>query len=173
MDNKKYISIGKITNFFGIKGEAKVGFSNENQIKTAKTVYMLDDESKRELKIKNVRFQKNFAIVKFEEIDDINDLMEFKGQRIFVLKEDATKKLDKNEFLIVDLIGCDVFDNDKKIGTVVDVTSNSSQDLINIKNPIGQISLVPFVEEFFPEVDLKNKKITIKPIEGLLSWNMM
>lgn len=169
MDNKKYISIGKITNFFGIKGEAKVGFSNENQIKTAKTVYMLDDESKRELKIKNVRFQKNFAIVKFEEIDDINDLMEFKGQRIFVLKEDATKKLDKNEFLIVDLIGCDVFDNDKKIGTVVDVTSNSSQDLINIKNPIGQISLVPFVEEFFPEVDLKNKKITIKPIEGLLS----
>ena len=169
MDNKKYISIGKITNFFGIKGEAKVGFSNENQIKTAKTVYMLDDESKRELKIKNVRFQKNFAIVKFEEIDDINDLMEFKGQRIFVLKEDATKKLDKNEFLIVDLIGCDVFDNDKKIGTVVDVTSNSSQDLINIKNPIGQISVVPFVEEFFPEVDLKNKKITIKPIEGLLS----
>ena len=169
MENKKYISIGKITNFFGIKGEAKVGFSNENQIKTAKTVYMLDDVSKRELKIKNVRFQKNFAIVKFEEIDDINEIMEFKGQRIFVLKEDATKKLDKNEFLIVDLIGCDVFDNDKKIGTVVDVTSNSSQDLINIKNPIGQISLVPFVEEFFPEIDLKNKKIIIKPIEGLLS----
>ena len=169
MDNKKYISIGKITNFFGIKGEAKVGFSNENQIKTAKTVYMLDDVSKRELKIKNVRFQKNFAIVKFEEIDDINEIMEFKGQRIFVLKEDATKKLDKNEFLIVDLIGCEVFDNDKKIGTVVDVTSNSSQDLINIKNPIGQISLVPFVEEFFPEIDLENKKIIIKPIEGLLS----
>ena len=104
MEDKKYISIGKITNFFGIKGEAKVGFSNENQIKTAKTVYMLDDKSKRELKIKNVRFQKNFAIVKFEEINDINELMEFKGQRIFILKEDATKKLDKNEFLIIDLI---------------------------------------------------------------------
>lgn len=169
MEDKKYISIGKITNFFGIKGEAKVGFSNENQIKTAKTVYMLDDKSKRELKIKNVRFQKNFAIVKFEEINDINELMEFKGQRIFILKEDATKKLDKNEFLIIDLIGCEVFDDNKKVGVVVDVTSNSSQDLINIKNPIGQISLVPFVEEFFPEVDLKNKKITIKPIEGLLS----
>ena len=125
-----------------------------------------------ELKIKNVRFQKNFAIVKFEEINDINELMEFKGQRIFILKEDATKKLDKNEFLIIDLIGCEVFDDNKKVGVVVDVTSNSSQDLINIKNPIGQISLVPFVEEFFPEVDLKNKKITIKPIEGLLSWNM-
>ena len=37
MNNKDYISIGKITNFFGIKGEAKVGYSSENHIKSAKT----------------------------------------------------------------------------------------------------------------------------------------
>ena len=44
MENKNlkdYISIGKITNFFGIKGEAKVGFDNENQIKNAKKVLLL------------------------------------------------------------------------------------------------------------------------------------
>ena len=79
---KDYISIGKITNFFGIKGEAKVGYSNENQIKTAKKVIMLDSPDKEELTIKKVKFQKYFAIVKFDEIDDINDLIKFKGQRI-------------------------------------------------------------------------------------------
>ena len=51
MDKSNYISIGKITNFFGIKGEAKVGYDNENQIKKAKSVFMLDDESQIELEI--------------------------------------------------------------------------------------------------------------------------
>ena len=174
MDKSNYISIVKITNFFGIKGEAKVGFDNESQIKKAKTVYMLDDVSKVELKIKSIRFHKNFAIVKFEGIDDINDLLQFKGQRIFVSKETALNQLDKDEYLIQDLIGCSVYnENNEKIGEVVNISTNSSQDLLNIKNGFGQVDLVPFVNEFFPVVDVKNKKIIIKPIEGLLTWFMM
>ena len=170
MDKSNYISIGKITNFFGIKGEAKVGYDNENQIKKAKVVYMLDDKSKAELKIKSIRFHKNFAIMKFEEIDDINDLLQFKGQRLFVEKQAALKQLEKDEYLIQDLIGCIVYDEKgEKLGEVVNISTNSSQDLLNIKNGFGQISLVPFVNEFFPNVDIKNKKIIIKPIEGLLS----
>ena len=173
-NSKKYISIGKIVNFHGIKGEAKIGFDNENQIKNAKNVFMLDDKSKCELNIKSIRFHKNFAIVKFDEIDDINDLLQFKGQRIFIEKQEAIKKLEKDEYLIQDLIGCIVFNVEgEKIGEVVNISTNSSQDLLNIKNLIGQVFLVPFVNEFFPEVDIKNKKITIKPIEGLISWFIM
>ena len=170
MENKDFISIGKITNFFGIKGEAKVGYSNESQLKNAKKVYLLDDISKKELTIQNLRFHKNFAIVKFSEIDNINDLIQYKRQRILISKQQALKQLDNNEYLIQDLIGCSVL-NEKgdKIGSVVDISTNSSQDLLNIKNLIGQVFLVPFVEEFFPLVDIENKKIIIKPIEGLLS----
>jgi len=174
MDKSNYISIGKITNFFGIKGEAKVGFDNLNQIKNAKTVFMLDDESCCELKIKSIRFHKNFAIIKFDGIDDINELLKYKGQRLFTPKTEALNKLEKDEFLIQDLIGCFVFnEQNEKLGEVVNISTNSSQDLLNIKNGFGQVDLVPFVNEFFPVVDIKNKKIIIKPIEGLLSWNMM
>lgn len=165
-----YISIGKITNFFGIKGEAKVGYSNENQIKTAKTVYLLDDITKKELNIERIRFSKNFAIVKFKEINDINDIIPFRGQRIFILKDDAIKKLSKDEFLIEDLIDCKVYlENGDMIGTICAISTNSGQDILNIKNPFGKVDLVPFVNEFFPVVDIENKKIIIKPIEGLLS----
>ncbi len=170
MENKEYISIGKITNFFGIKGEAKVGYDNQNQLKNAKKIILADDVSKRELDIQQIRFHKNFAIIKFVQIDDINEIVKYKGQRIFVLKSEALKKLDKNEYLISDLVGCIVYKEDgEKIGEVVSISANSSQDLLNIKNYLGQISLVPFVDEFFPVVDVKNKKIIIKPIEGLLS----
>lgn len=167
---EEYISIGKILNFHGIKGEAKVGYTNENQIKAAKTVYMRDNKDKNVLNIKSVRFHKNFAIVKFEEINDINELMEYKGQRIFVLKKEASKKLEQDEFLIQDLINCEVFDiNGGKIGVISNISTNNTQDLLNVKNLLGQEFLVPFVKEFFPSVDIKNKKITITPIEGLIS----
>ncbi len=162
-----YISIGKITNFFGIKGEAKVGYSNFNQIKNAKKVYMLDG-NKEELEITSVREGKNFAIVKFKGIDDINSLIQYKGQRIFISKKEALNKLESNEFLINDLVGCKVYNKNEIIGTVISVSNNGAQDLLNIENALKQTKLVPFVNEFFPVVDIKNKKIEINPIEGLL-----
>ena len=166
--NEEFISIGKIMNFFGIKGEAKIGYSNQNQIKTASVVHLLDNSEPRILTVSNVRFHKNFAIVKFREINDINDLMPYKGQRIFIKKDAALKVLEKDEFLIRDLVGLNVFQDDKKIGTIENVSTNGVQDILNIKDLIGKIHLVPFVSEFFPEVDIKNKRIIITPIEGLL-----
>ena len=166
---QNYISIGKIINFFGIKGEAKVGYSNFNQLKNAKKIYMLDNNEEKILEIERIRQNKNFAIVKFRDINDINDLIPFKGQRLFISKNEALEKLEKDEFLINDLIGCNIFnEKEEKIGTVESVATNGAQDLLNIKNDLNQIKIVPFVNEFFPIVDIKNKKIIIKPIEGLL-----
>ena len=55
-------------------------------------------------------------------------------------------------------------ENNEKIGEVTNISTNSSQDLLNIKNLIGKVDLVPFVNEFFPVVDIEKKKIIIKPI---------
>ena len=170
--NNKLISIGKILNFHGIKGEVKAGFTagKESLLKSLKQVFVFQNNVKTAYDIESVRFHKNFAIVKFVQINDINELIKYKGQRIFVLKSEVLGKLEQNEYLISDLVGCFVYKEDgEKIGEVVNISFNSSQDLLNIKNYLGQIDIVPFVDEFFPVVDIKNKKIIIKPIEGLLS----
>ncbi|MBR2069263.1 MAG: 16S rRNA processing protein RimM [Candidatus Gastranaerophilales bacterium] len=166
---KDYISIGKITNFHGIKGEARVGYSNFAQLKGAKTVYLLDNTEKITLEIEKVREGKNFAIVKFKDIDDINDLIKFKGQKLYVSKKEALNHLENDEYLINDLIGCKVLNSKgEHIGTIVNISTNGAQDLLNIENLLHQVKLVPFVNEFFPSVDIKNKIVYIKPIEGLL-----
>ena len=66
----KYISIGKILNFHGIQGEAKVGFSKnqENFFKKLETAYIKQGLEYVELKINSVRFNKTFALVKFKGI---------------------------------------------------------------------------------------------------------
>lgn len=109
-------------------------------------------------------------IVKFEGIDSINDILELKGKLLFVEESVIRENLNEDEFLIDELVGLEVFDNEngQKLGFVIGVSNNGASDLISIKTNSKKISLVPFVKAIVPIVDIKNKKIMINNIEGLL-----
>ncbi|MDO5438168.1 MAG: ribosome maturation factor RimM [bacterium] len=165
------ISVGKILNFHGIKGEAKVGFSNRNLIEKAKKVFIEKGNEKTVLNVSSVRFHKNFAIIKFKEINSIDELIEFKGKNIYLSRDIVENSLDENEFLIDDLIGLNAFDNEENfIGEVVEIRKSLANDILCIKSADEKkdLILIPFVSELVPIVDIKTKKVIIKPIEGLL-----
>ncbi len=168
----KYISVGKIVNFHGIKGEARVGYSKNQQVffLSLESVFVKKDNEYQELKIDSVRQNKNFLIVKFEGIDSINDIIPLKGCLLFVEEDVVRENLDEDEFLIDELVGLNVFDaeTDKKLGFVIGVSNNGANDLISVKTNSKKISLIPFVKAIVPVVDIKNKKILVNNIEGLL-----
>lgn len=168
----KYISVGKIVNFHGIKGEARVGYSKNQQdfFLSLDSVFAKINNDYRELKIESVRQNKNFLIVKFEGIDSINDIIPLKGCLLFVEEDVVRENLDEDEFLIDELVGLNVFDNESgdKLGFVIGVSNNGASDLISVKTNSKKISLIPFVKAIVPVVDIKNKKIMINNIEGLL-----
>ena len=167
----KYISVGKILNFHGIKGEAKVGFSKgqEDFILGLDLVYVLKGSEYLPLTVQNVRLNKNFALFKFKGIDSINDLMEYKGSVLFVEESYIRENLEENEFLIDELVGMDLYDTDnKKLGFVIGVSNNGANDLLSVKTMSKKVCLVPFVEAFIKNVDIKNKSIVINNLEGLL-----
>ena len=167
----EYISVGKILNFHGIQGEAKVGFSKNQEefLKTLKFVYIKQDREYIKLEVSGVRFNKTFALIKFKGIHSINDLIPYKGCLLFVEETTVRETLGEDEFLIDELTGLDVFDlADNKIGVVVGVSNNGVNDLISVKSKTKKISLVPFVKKLVPNVDIKNKKITVNNIEGLI-----
>ena len=168
----KYVSVGKIVNFHGIKGEAKVGYSKNQQdfFTSLDTVYLKDKDNYTSLHILSAKPLKNMIIVKFEGIDSINDILELKGKLLFVEESVIRENLNEDEFLIDELVGLEVFDNEngQKLGFVIGVSNNGASDLISIKTNSKKISLVPFVKAIVPIVDIKNKKIMINNIEGLL-----
>lgn len=171
ISQKDISSIGKILNFHGIQGEAKVGFSKNQQdfLKKLKEVYIKTEADYIKLEITSVRFNKTFALIKFKGIDSINDLMPYKGSLMFVEKQSVKENLDEDEFLIEDLIGLEVVDLDNNlIGFVTGVSSNGVNDLISVKSKTTKISLVPFVKELVPNVDIKGKKIVVNNIKGLI-----
>ena len=168
----KYISVGKILNFHGIKGDAKVGFSKNQQdfFMSLDTVYLKDKQNYIALEIESVKPHKSILIVKFKDIDSINDILQYKGHLLFVEETVIRENLDEDEFLIDELVGLDVLDNNdgSKLGFVIGVSNNGASDLISVKTNSKKICLIPFVKAIVPVVDIQNKKIMINNLEGLL-----
>lgn len=167
----KYISVGKILNFHGIQGEAKVGYSKNQQdfFCSLKEVFVLSEHEYVPLKIKSCRLNKYFAIVKFEGINSINDILPYKNSLLFVPEETIRESLDEDEFLIDELVGLEVFDtNDRKIGFIIGVSNNGATDLLSVKTKSKKVSLVPFVKAIVTHVSIKDKKVVINNLEGLV-----
>ena len=166
------LSIAKILNFHGIKGEAKLGFSKgrEKQIEVLKKVFVKKEGLFIELNVSSVRFHKHFAIVKFREFKTVNDVEAYKGYDIYLPKDLVEECLEEDEFLIGDLIGMDVYDEDGScIGKVTAVGENAANDLLSVKDGNGKEHLVPFVKSIVPVVNLKERKIVVNNIEGLIN----
>lgn len=168
----KFVSVGKILNFHGIKGEAKVGYSKNQQdfLASLKAVFVLFQNDYISLKIKYVKFSGKFAIIKFDGIDSLNDIATYKNCLLFVEEQTIRENLDEDEFLIDELVGMNVLsiDTEENIGVVVGVSNNGASDLLSIKTPSQKISLVPFVKDIVPVVDIKSKTVKINNISGLL-----
>ena len=169
-NKNEYISIGKILNFHGIQGEAKVGYSKNQAefLKTLKSAFIEFENEFKPFNIKYVKFNNKFAIIKFEGINSINDILFYKNCLIYVPQDEFEEALDDGEYLVDDLVGLDVYSNDKKVGVVVGVSSNGANSLLSVRGLSKKISLVPFVDAIVPEVDLANKKVYINEIQGLI-----
>lgn len=168
----KFISVGKILNFHGIKGEAKVGYSKNQQdfLMSIDCVYLKKGDTYTPLDILSAKPHKNIMIVKFDGIDNINEIIPLKGELLFVEESVIRENLDEDEFLIDELVGLDVCDiaDEKKLGFVIGVSNNGASDLISVKTKSKKVCLIPFVKAIVPVVDIQNKRIMINNLEGLL-----
>ena len=168
---KKFVSVGKILNFHGIKGEAKVGFTKnqEDFLCSLDKVFVKKDNEYLPLIIKSSRLHKNIALVQFEGINSIDELLEYKGAFLYVEEETIRENLEEDEFLIDELVSLEVFDqNGEKKGFVVGVSNNGASDLLSVKTNSKKIVLIPFVKAIVTDVSIKDKKIIINNIEGLI-----
>ncbi len=167
----KLLSIGKILNFHGIRGEVKVGYTEgtEKMLSEIDEIYAIKDSKKIPLTPETIRFHKNIAIIKFKELNSVNEVIELKGIHIKAPKSKTKKFLKEDEFYIDDLVGLSAYDEEEKlIGKISGVSINKGQDILFVKNTENKEHIIPFTKEIVPDINIKEKKIVIKKIEGLL-----
>lgn len=163
----EFIKIGKIINTFGIKGELKLDVYTDfidERFKKDTTVYVGED--KIAFVMKNFKIHKDYLLIQFKDNEDINLVEKYKNMYVYKSKDDI-KPLKEGEYYFSDLINLDVYVNEELIGKVIKVESGIRSNYLRI-NTNDQEKLVPFLPTFIENVDLQNKKIVVKKIEGLL-----
>ena len=154
------IKVGHVTNTHGLKGEIRIlsDFKfKQNAFKISNKLYI----RKSELIINSYRKHKEYDMVTFKDLNDIEDVLIYKGEDVFVDRD----TLEYDGYLDEDLIGLDVYNENKLMGKVIEILKTNAHDILVIEN--GKRHMVPNIDEFVKEVDLINKRIDINYIEGL------
>ena len=157
-----FILIGKIVNTHGIKGELRIisDFEKkENVFVVGNYLYISNKKIKEE--IVSYRKHKNYDMVMFSNHNSINDVLIYKGQDVYVKREDLNLGID--EYLDEDLTGFEVYYNDEVIGSINSIEKYGLNKLFNINN-----KLIPFNNHFIEKISLKEKRIELKNVEGLI-----
>lgn len=166
---QEYFEIGQIVNTSGLKGIVKVNpFTDDvSRFEELKKVFIEKNKELTEYEIEEVRFHKNQVLIKFKNIDSIEEAEKFRNCYIKISRKDA-KKLPEDTYFIVDLIDTNVYlENDEYVGKIVDVFSTGSNDVYVIKREGNTDLLIPAIKDVVKKVDIKNKKMIVNLIEGL------
>ena len=179
----KFLRVGKIVKPQGIKGEVKVlpTTSDLSKFKNIKSIILHHDEEAKDediekcldiesKKITEVKYLKDFVILKLENIDKVEDAEKLRNLSIYIKREDSGN-LKTHEYFVADLKELNVvdFENNKEIGIVADILEAKNQNILVVKkdkNSKKEI-LIPLVDEFIKKIDLDNKKISVLLLSGM------
>lgn len=156
----EFIYIGKLVNTHGLKGEVKLisNFEYKERAFLPNNKVYIDNE---ELTISTYRHHKIFDMLTFKEYNYINDVLKFKGKKVYIKKSSLNLKSD--ELLLTDYIGLNAYYNNELIGKITDIIDNNGYKLFKLNN-----KYIPFNKEFIKNIDIEKKTIEFKNMEGLL-----
>lgn len=167
---EEYLEIGQIVNTNGLKGLLKVKPLTDDitRFEELETIYIQIHSQLVEKKIEKVRYVKNMVLLKLEGIDDINEAEKYRNLYIKINRKDI-KELPENSYLIVDMLKCEVYTEENELlGKMIDVLQTGSNDVYVVKNEKGKEILLPAIKDVVKKVDIQNKKIIVKLMEGLI-----
>lgn len=163
----EYIYVGDLVNTHGLKGEVRILSDFEyKELVFKKEFKVYVGRNKEELVINSYRPHKIFDMVTFVGITDINDVLGYKGERVYIKRSDL--KIDG--VLNQDLIGINVYASNRLIGPVKQLIKSKAHDILLIDGGTKNY-MVPNIAEFIKSVDLVNNRIEVNEIEGLFNEN--
>ncbi len=163
--------MGFVAHPHGIKGEAEIRLFNPNfdecVLEEGMSVMLYPSNEKSALSpqgeeriLERLRFG-NKVIALFEGVKDRTDLERLLPFEIYLDREEFPAPED-HEVYLVDLLNMSVVSpSGELLGTLEGLSENGMQYLLEVRLVDGVLITLPYVEAFFPEVDVENKKIVM------------
>lgn len=149
-----YVLIGTIVNTHGIKGELRIisDIPYKDLVFIPNNNLYIGNNYQKEV-IATYRVHKNYDMVTFKGYSNINEVLPYLKQKVYIKRDE----IKTDTYIITDLLGFKVLDNNEEIGIVVDYINNNQQLLLKVKG-IKDFYL-PLGSTYIKEVDINNKVI--------------
>lgn len=162
------LNVGRIGKAHGILGEATIEVRTDEAENRFAIGAVLQTQSHGLLTVASARVHNGILLLAFEGIDDRNGIEALRDELLFADVDIDAPGIDEDDYHVLQLIGCKAFliDGDE-YGEVTEVLNLPGQDVLVIKTETGE-SLIPFVRQLVPIVDVKARRMTVVPpeIEG-------
>ena len=164
----KYLEAGKLINTHGVRGEFKFDVWCDSQSTYTKVKeFYLHDNGEGKLEVEAIRKFGKFMLVKFKEINSLDDALKYKGRTLYVDRDDVPKK--DGAVFIADIIGLPAIDasTGEEFGKIIDFTDRGSGDLYEIQLHSSNTVYIPAIPVFVKRIDL-DMGVYFDLIEGLI-----
>ena len=155
--DKNEIIIGKLGKARGLNGELKIIplTDFEGRFDGLKEIFV----GGKLMQISKVSHVGNELFIKFSGVDNRESARTLTNKFLTVPRSQAAP-LDDGEFYTFDIIGCEVFAGEEKIGVVTNVLKTGSNDVFQVE---GETEiLIPALKSVVEKIDVAGKIIVIK-----------
>ena len=164
---KEYIKVGKIVNTHGVKGCMKCIPMTDDVERFDELEYIYTEKDNVKRKILDVWYRKGMVYITLENIDDMDTAESFRNTFVSIF-DDQLRELPEDSYYLFDLEGMEVYTTDGEyLGKINVIYQTGANDVYEIVNK-NKSFLIPAVKDVVKEVNVKDKKMVINVIEGLL-----
>jgi 16S rRNA processing protein RimM len=161
--------VGRIARAHGIGGEVSVDVRTDAPDERFATGARIDTDpaDAGPLTISRTRWHSGRLLVAFEGVSDRTGAESLRGV-LLVVDSTTSPDTETDEYWDHQLAGLDVVSVDAHhLGVVEDVLHPPGPSLLVVRRPDGSETLVPFVREIVPTVDVAGHRVVVDPPEGL------
>ena len=159
------LNVGRIGKAHGILGEATIEVRTDEAEDRFAIGAVLETENHGNLTVVSARVHNGILLLGFEGIDSRNAIEVLRNELLYSEVDIDAPGIDEDDYHVLQLIGCKAYlvDGDE-FGEIAEVLNLPGQDVLVIKNKDGE-TLIPFVRQLVPVVDIAAKRLTVIPPE--------
>jgi len=172
----EFITLARVVKTQGRRGEVAVELYTDvpDRFREGMRLWALletQTNERREVQVEDLWPHKEWLVLKFQGIESISDAEALVGAELQLPRSERAV-LEPGWTYLSDLVGCTVFDGEREIGPIEDVTFGAGEaPLLVVRSGVNLPYEIPFAEAYLAQVDLERKQIRMRLPEGLLDVN--
>jgi 16S rRNA processing protein RimM len=167
-EREAFLRIGVITQPHGIRGEVKVYPTTDDPDRFLQVEDVLVERKgvREPMKIEGTKYFKQMVILKLSGISDMTQAETYRQADILIHRSQSAP-LEPGHYFIVDLLGLEVYEDERHLGTVTDFLQTGANNVYVVTKEDGKELLIPDIPDCILHVDVDEGILKVRLLPGL------